>query len=145
MKIPSEIVLLCRDVRVQSPNPYVVIDGKDHIDVGCIGTRGYWNKADKAYHVDPLLHPHFAWRNIWQQVGGQWSNSFAPREDAICADSLEEVAMDLQLNGVRDVFLIQKKVVELLETRMVKAVGYHAATFFFLPFKWLKEKCTRIC
>ena len=146
MKIRGEIVLLCTDTKIYPPPGCEFSDGSDFKMFGCVGARGHWVHADKVFHVNALLHPQFAWSNILAQIGGPWSIRFEKNEDAIFGDSLEEVAMDLQLKGARNVFLIRKKDVELLERDAVKNVGCAARPIFFsLPFKWLKDKCKRIC
>ena len=152
MKIPQEILLLCKDVKVFAPS-YCTLhssSGKDvnSIVFNCVGARGLWVPAQKAFRVDALLHPMFGWQNVlkWNSAGGPYGR-YEAKDDLIGSEdgSFEEVAVKLELDGCKNVFVIPQKVVKMLEEAAIGEVGYNAANFFCLSFKHLKEKCKKVC
>ena len=155
MKIPEEILLLCKDVKVYNPVLYKAWPKPPSSFVGrsgetleskmfnYVGVRGRWHKPLRVFEVFALLNPQFGWRNIYDvsfsrcNVKDGWIGS----ENG----TLEEVAIKLELAGEKNVFEIPHKLVQELETKEEKSVGQDGAYFFMLSFKDLREKCKRIC
>lgn len=152
MKISQEILLLCKNVRVYAPAycTFNDISGEDVYSkvFKCVGARGQWVPARKAFRVDALLHPMFGWQNVlkWNSAGGPYGR-YEAKDDLIGSEdgSLEEAAVKLELDGCKNVFVIPQKVVKMLEEAAIEEVGYNAANFFCLSFKQLKEKCKKVC
>ena len=152
MKIPQEILLLCKNVRVYAPAYCTFNDifGEDVYSkmFKCVGAKGRWMPIKRAFIVDAILHPYFSWQRIFSRsTSSNGAFSYKLREDAVALEDgiYEELLMKLELAGNKNVFEIPQKVVKMLEDASVKEVEYNAANFFMLSFKQLKEKCKKIC
>lgn len=150
MKIPNEIWLLCKDVKVYVPwwqdiKQYCEERPIDSSKFRCIGVKGIWHPDAKAFYVPSVLHPSYGWKNIYTDKS-RWTHALNEREDAVFnMTSFEEVAMKLELDGEKFVFEVPQKVVKWREDDMSRLVGHSDASFFTMSFKMLREKCRRIC
>ena len=153
MKIPEEIILVARDV--------VVYLGRDHwldstpkiITVGAVGAWGRWCSSSKSFVCDKILDSWYGWMNVYNYpTASGRSLGYFRRTDsrAVYGDSIEEVAMNLQLDGRRNAFEIPKKFLKMLEDKSKQKIlndpmePSSNSRLFELSFKDLKTKCVRL-
>lgn len=148
MKIIDKITLIATDVFIGNP-PYGFFPGEGRLSDGkmfkCIGVIGSWNSIEKGWRCPSLLNPLFGWSNLLELTGMNYSYQYQYLEDAIFSDSsFEEVILDLQLSGYRNVFKIPPRLLRELENKAEQKQGHMYATHFTLSFKDLKSKCKRL-
>lgn len=153
MKIPEEIILVARDVDVYLGSDSWLDSTPKIITVGAVGSWGRWCSTSKTFICDKILDPKYGWLNVFDYPLTYGSRlSYAKRTDsrAVYGDSVEEVAMNLQLDGKRNTFEIPKKFLKMLEDRSKQNIlnnpnePANNSRLFEMSFKELKIKCKRL-
>lgn len=146
MKIPQQIILVVKDIWIDNPpNVKFFRTAEEGFTFAGLGVKCSWQKSIKSFLCPMMSRPPFSWRNLLLEEGSYWNPVFKMRDDAIySADSFEEMILNLQLDGARDVFQIPLSFVKQLEQKKINEVGISNSFNFELKFKCLKDRCTRL-
>ena len=169
MKIVPEVVLVAKDIPVYLELGWYSNPPCKRFTVSVLGAKATWSQEKKMYECWRIASPKYSWMHLFEcNDTSQSADRFTQRNDAMFADTIEELAMNLQLQGEKNVFEIPKNVLLALEKKSDDE--WQAATSrsnevcgddwrkreqyrnycerlrssFRFPFKILKDKCKRL-
>ena len=168
MKIIPEIVLVAKNIPVHLELGWYNNPPYKCFTVSVLGAKATWSQEKKMYECWRIASPKYSWMHLFDRNDNSSADRFTQRNDAMFADTVEELVMRLQLQGEKNVFEIPKNVLLALEkksddewqaaaSRSNEVCGddwdkrkeYRSQcdllrSAFRFPFKVLKDKCKRI-